>query len=47
MNYECPKCLNTTCKKEKLLTLSKTFFKYIRFVSLTCNKCTYTEFFKE
>ena len=51
MNYRCPKCDNTTYELGEMRatggTLSKIFdVQNKKFTSVTCKKCTYTEFFK-
>lgn len=51
MSYKCPKCDNTTCDVGEMRatggTLSKIFdVQNQKFTSVTCKKCTYTEFFK-
>ncbi|WP_418636765.1 zinc ribbon domain-containing protein [Winogradskyella sp.] len=51
MNYKCPKCHNTTCTVEQLRSTGDTFSKIFdiqnkKFTSVTCKKCTYTEFYK-
>lgn len=51
INYECPKCKNTTCDISEMRatggTLSKIFdVQNKKFTSVTCLRCTYTEFYK-
>lgn len=51
MNYTCPKCSNTTYEVGEMRatggTLSKIFdVQNQKFTSVTCSRCTYTEFFK-
>jgi len=50
-NYECPKCHNTTYDLAEMRatggTLSKIFdVQNKKFTSVTCGKCSYTEFYK-
>lgn len=50
-NYECPKCHNRTYQVDQMRatggTLSKIFdVQNKKFTSITCEKCTYTEFYK-
>ncbi|MBO3115257.1 zinc ribbon domain-containing protein [Winogradskyella sp. DF17] len=51
MNYRCPKCNNTTYEIDQMQATGGTFTKLFniqnkKFTSVTCKKCTYTEFFK-
>lgn len=51
MNYTCPKCHNKTYDVSEMRatggTLSKIFdVQNRKFTSVTCKKCTYTEFYK-
>jgi predicted nucleic-acid-binding Zn-ribbon protein len=51
MRYKCPKCDNTTYDIGEMRatggTLSKIFdVQNKKFTSVTCKKCSYTEFFK-
>ncbi|RLJ63343.1 hypothetical protein CLV86_1880 [Lacinutrix venerupis] len=51
MNYECPKCHNTSCDIDQMQATGGLFSKLFniqnkRFTTVTCKKCTYTEFFK-
>jgi predicted nucleic-acid-binding Zn-ribbon protein len=51
INYKCPKCGNRTYKIAEMRatggTLSKIFdVQNKKFTSVTCDKCTYTEFYK-
>lgn len=51
MNYRCPKCSNTTCDVDQMQATGGTFSKLFniqnkKFTSVTCKKCTYTEFYK-
>lgn len=51
MTYECPKCKNTTYAVGEMRAtggaLSKIFdVQNKKFTSVTCKKCSYTEFFK-
>ncbi len=51
MNYKCPKCNNTTYTVDEMRAtggiLSKIFdVQNKKFTSVTCNNCSYTEFFK-
>ena len=51
MSYQCPKCNNTTYEAGEMRatggTLSKIFdVQNKKFSSVTCTKCTYTEFYK-
>jgi len=51
MNYKCPKCDHTAYKIGEMRatggTLSKIFdVQNKKFTSVTCNNCSYTEFFK-
>lgn len=50
-NYKCPKCGNRTFKTGQMRatggTLSKIFdVQNQKFTSVTCERCTYTEFYK-
>ena len=51
MKYRCPKCNNTTCDVDQMQATGGTFSKLFniqnkKFTSVTCQKCTYTEFYK-
>ena len=51
MNYRCPKCSNTTYEVDQIQATGGTFSKLFniqnkKFSSVTCKKCTYTEFYK-
>ncbi len=51
INYKCPKCNNRTYDIAEMRatggTLSKIFdVQNKKFTSITCSKCTYTEFYK-
>jgi len=51
INYICPKCSNTTYTVDQMRatggTLSKIFdVQNKKFTSVTCKRCTYTEFYK-
>ncbi|WP_338357143.1 zinc ribbon domain-containing protein [Yeosuana marina] len=51
INYKCPKCGNTAYKSDEMRatggTLSKIFdVQNKKFTSVTCTRCTYTEFYK-
>jgi hypothetical protein len=51
MNYRCPKCNNTTFETDQMQATGGTFSKLFniqnkKFTSVTCKKCTYTEFYK-
>jgi len=51
INYRCPKCSNTTYEIDKMQATGGTFSKLFNiqnksFTSVTCKKCTYTEFYK-
>ena len=51
MKYKCPKCNNTTYEVSEMRatggTLSKIFdVQNKKFSSVTCKKCSYTEFYK-
>jgi len=51
MNHKCPKCHNTTFTVDQLRVTGSTFLKIFdiqnkKFTSVTCKKCTYTEFYK-
>lgn len=51
MNYKCPKCDNTEYQVDKMQATGGTFSKLFNvqnksFTSVTCKKCTYTEFYK-
>ena len=50
-NYECPKCHNRTYEIDQMQATGGLFTKLFniqnkKFTSVTCSKCTYTEFFK-
>ena len=51
INYSCPKCNNTTYDIDEMRATGGTFSKIFdvqnkKFTSITCKKCTYTEFYK-
>lgn len=51
MKYRCPKCSNTTYEIDQMQATGGTFSKLFniqnkKFSSVTCTKCTYTEFYK-
>jgi len=51
LNYTCPKCQNTSYEIGEMRatggTLSKIFdIQTEKFTSVTCGRCTYTEFYK-
>ena len=51
MKYHCPKCNNTTFETDQMQATGGTFSKLFniqnkKFTSVTCKKCTYTEFYK-
>ncbi|TVZ52638.1 zinc ribbon domain-containing protein [Dokdonia sp. Hel_I_53] len=51
VNYTCPKCANTSYTTDQMRatggTLSKIFdVQNKKFTSVTCSRCTYTEFYK-
>ena len=51
INYKCPKCQNKTYQVSEMRatggTLSKIFdVQNKKFTSVTCENCTYTEFYK-
>lgn len=51
MNYQCPKCGNTTYEVDQMQATGGTFSKLFnvqnkKFTSVSCKKCTYTEFYK-
>ena len=51
MKYRCPKCSNTTYEIDQMQATGGTFSKLFniqnkKFSSVTCKKCTYTEFYK-
>lgn len=51
MKYHCPKCSNTTYEIDQMQATGGTFSKLFniqnkKFSSVTCKKCTYTEFYK-
>jgi len=50
-NYKCPKCSNRTYEIDRMQATGGTFTKLFNiqnksFTSVTCKKCSYTEFFK-
>ena len=50
-NYRCPKCNNTTYETDQMQATGGTFSKLFniqnkKFTSVTCERCTYTEFYK-
>lgn len=51
INYKCPKCSNTEYKIDEMRATGGTFSKIFdvqnkKFTSVTCMRCTYTEFYK-
>lgn len=51
INYKCPKCGNTSCDVDQMQATGGTFSKLFniqnkKFSSVTCKRCTYTEFYK-
>ncbi|NRR91445.1 GTP-binding protein [Winogradskyella undariae] len=51
MNYKCVKCDNTTYETGEMRATGGTFSKIFdvqnkKFTSVTCKKCSYTEFYK-
>jgi predicted nucleic-acid-binding Zn-ribbon protein len=51
MTYKCPKCDNRTYEIDQMQATGGTFTKLFniqnkKFSSVTCKKCTYTEFYK-
>ncbi|HPG39443.1 MAG TPA: zinc ribbon domain-containing protein [bacterium] len=51
LNYTCPKCKNNQCQVGEIRTtggfLTKVFdIQNKRFTSVTCTRCSYTEFYK-
>jgi predicted nucleic-acid-binding Zn-ribbon protein len=50
-NYECPKCHNRAYNVDQMQATGGLFTKLFniqnkKFTSVTCTKCTYTEFYK-
>ncbi|MDD7915368.1 zinc ribbon domain-containing protein [Polaribacter ponticola] len=50
-NYTCPKCNHKSCKVDEMRATGGVFSKIFdiqnkKFTSVTCKKCTYTEFYK-
>jgi predicted nucleic-acid-binding Zn-ribbon protein len=50
-NYECPKCHNRTYQVDQMQATGGLFTKLFniqnkRFTTVTCERCSYTEFFK-
>ena len=50
-NYTCTKCNNKSCKVDEMRATGGVFSKIFdiqnkKFTSVTCQKCTYTEFYK-
>ncbi|MCG1035260.1 zinc ribbon domain-containing protein [Polaribacter sargassicola] len=50
-NYKCPKCNNRSYTVDQMRATGGTFSKIFdiqnkKFTSVTCNRCTYTEFYK-
>jgi predicted nucleic-acid-binding Zn-ribbon protein len=50
IKYACPKCGSRTCTTGEIRTASNFFTKIFniqnrRFTSVTCDSCTYTEFY--
>ena len=50
-NYKCPKCSNRTYEVDQMQATGGTFSKLFNiqnksFTSVTCKKCSYTEFYK-
>ncbi|MCB4807263.1 zinc ribbon domain-containing protein [Tamlana sp. 62-3] len=51
MNYSCPKCGNTSYEIDEMRATGGRFAKIFdvqnkKFSSVTCKKCTFTEFYK-
>ncbi|WP_412987428.1 zinc ribbon domain-containing protein [Pontimicrobium sp. IMCC45349] len=51
MSYQCPKCNNKTYETDQMQATGGTFSKLFniqnkKFTSVTCTRCTYTEFYK-
>jgi predicted nucleic-acid-binding Zn-ribbon protein len=51
LNYKCPKCGNRTYQTGQMRATGGTFSKIFdiqteKYTSITCERCTYTEFFK-
>ncbi|WP_442809356.1 zinc ribbon domain-containing protein [Tamlana sp. 2201CG12-4] len=51
LNYTCPKCNNTSYTLGQMRATGGTFSKIFdiqnqKFSAVTCNRCTYTEFYK-
>lgn len=51
MSYKCPKCDNTSYDLSEMRATGGTWSKIFdvqnkKFTSVTCTKCSYTEFFK-
>lgn len=51
LNYTCPKCGNKTYEIDQMSATGGTFSKIFdvqnkKFTSITCERCTYTEFYK-
>ena len=50
-SWFCPKCQNLTFTEDKITTTSGNLSRFLnvqnkRFLTITCDKCTYTEFYK-
>lgn len=50
-NYTCPKCGNRTYQLDQMRATGGTWSKILdiqnkKFTSVTCERCTYTEFYK-
>ena len=51
MTYQCPKCNNQTYEVDEMRATGGTWSKIFdvqtkKFTSVTCKRCSYTEFFK-
>jgi len=51
INYKCPKCSNRTYQVDEMRATGGTWSKIFdvqnkKFTSVTCERCTYTEFYK-
>ncbi len=51
-NYKCPKCGNSNCVVDGMAATGKGLSRYMdiqtnRFTTISCNKCGYTEFYKD
>ena len=50
-SWYCPKCQNLTYVEDTITTTGGNFSRFLnvqnkRFLTITCQKCTYTEFYK-